>query len=443
MEPKLPISKIVSLLLLLILPFLLTACTLQDLPVVGEYLEDVELPLIGGGGGGGGTTKDPVELTMWGLWENPEVINDLITQYQQVNPNVTINYEDRSVVKPLVDYKERVFKRIAEEDGPDIVRVHNSWVPRLSSRLSPMPSSLMDTDTYETVFYPAASKSAVVGGDIYAVPLYYDGLALVYNRDHFDEVGQQAPPTAWEEFRRLALELSLYSEGRLIRGGAAIGTADNVEHFSDILGLMWSQAEVTIPDEIDSSRAIDALIFYTNFVKEDAVWSSKFPEATTAFANGEVSMIFVPSWRILDILEASPGLNIEVAPVPQVAADSSVSWASFWMEGVSANSQNPKVAWDFLNFLVQKEQQLDYFNQSANYRGFGAPYSRVDLADELALDDYLRPYILDAPNSTSAEIAARSGNQRQVEALREAVNSVLQGGDAKSALTKAKGTIDQ
>jgi len=70
---------------------------------------------------------------MWGLWENPEVMNDLIAQYQQLHPNVTINYEDRSVLKPLSSYKERVFTRLSEEGGPDIVRVHNSWVPRISA----------------------------------------------------------------------------------------------------------------------------------------------------------------------------------------------------------------------------------------------------------------------------------------------------------------------
>ena len=434
---KLPAPKIFTLALLLSLSFLLTACTLQDLPVVGEYLSGIELPW------GKPVPTGPVTLTMWGLWESPEVMNDLIVQYQQLHPNVTINYEDRSVLKPLSSYKERVFARLSEEGSPDIVRVHNSWVPRITSLLAPMPSSLMSPEVYASTFYPVTFQSAVVNNRVYALPLFYDGLALVYNKDHFAEVGQQSPPTAWEEFRRLALELSIYSENSLIRAGAAMGTADNIDHFSDILGLMWAQANVSIPSEIDSVRAQDALTFYTNFAKEDKVWSTGFREASLAFANGEVSMIFVPSWQILNIIETSPELNIGVAPVPQVSEEAPVTWGSFWMEAVSAKSPNTSAAWDFLNFLAQKEQQLALFNQSASYRDFGSVYARVDLADELALNDYLRPYVLGASYAKSAEIAGRAGNDTQVGALKSAVNAVLSGTDAATVLTQAKATMAQ
>jgi len=145
----------------------------------------------------------------------------------------------------------------------------------------------------------------------------------------------------------------------------------------------------------------------------------------------------------LDIIEASPELNIGVSIVPQVSEESPVSWGSFWMEAVSAKSPNSVAAWDFLNFLAQKEQQLAFFNQSSSYRDFGSVYSRVDLADELALNDYLRPYVLGAPYATSAEITGRSGNDAQVEALRTAANAVLSGTDAATALTQAKATMAQ
>jgi ABC-type glycerol-3-phosphate transport system substrate-binding protein len=426
--------KLPTLALLISLSVLLTACTLQDLPLIGKYLP-----------GSGSVTNEAVTLSMWGLWENPEVIQELISQYTALHPKVTINYEDRSVLKPLVSYKERVFTRIVESDSPDIVRIHASWIPRMVSggMLSPMPKSAMNLDTYTETFYPIATDQAVIGGSVYAMPLYYDGLALVYNRDHFEEVGQQSPPTAWEEFRRLALELSIYSEDTLIRAGAAMGSANNITFYSDILGLMWAQANVDIINGLDSRAAQDALTFYVNFLKEDKVWSSDFPEAAQAFANGQVSMIFVPTWQVLDILAAAPGINLGVAPVPQISAESPKTWGTFWMEGVSAKSPNAAVAWDFLKFLTEKEQQLSSFNSSSNYRGFGSPYARRDLSEELALNDYLRPYVLDAPYAKTAEIAARAGNARQEEALKEAVESVLAGVPASEALTKAKAEISR
>ena len=228
-------NKLAAVALLLTLSVTLTACTLQDLPVIGKYL---------GGGNSGSVT-----LTMWGLWEKPEVMDVLIKKYQETYPNVTINYEDRSVLNPN-DYKDRVFSRANQALGADIISVHNSWVPALRGELAPVPANIMDVTTFQSTFYPVAADSAIQDGKIYALPLYYDGLVLVYNKDHFAEIGQTTPPTAWEEFRRIALRLRTVSGAKgetLVRAGAAVGTANNIDHFSDILGLMWSQAGGAIP----------------------------------------------------------------------------------------------------------------------------------------------------------------------------------------------------
>jgi len=432
-------SKLPALTLLFILSFLLTACTLQDLPLVGKFF-----------GGGGDITKEPVTLNIWGLWEEPEVMAALASKYQELHPNVTINYDDRSVLKPLVEYKERVFARVGTDAEPDIVRVHNSWMSSLYHKLAPMPG--MSADTYANTFYPVAVAHGVFGGKVYGIPAYYDGLVLLYNKQHFKEIGQLSPPTAWEEFRRLALELTIRSgEGTdlsIVRAGAAMGNAVNNDHFSDILGLMWSQAGITIPDEIDTEAAEHALIFYTNFMVEDEVWDDSFPEATAAFANGQVSMIFVPSWKILDVKLLAPGLDFGVAPVPQALPQSPASWGTFWMDVVSSTSTHPDVAWDFLDFVSQEEQQRLLFSESMKYREFGAPYARMSLGSELSTNSYLAPFLETAPIAKSAEIAGRSGNRRQVNALADVIASILHGtpgsqGEAtiREHLTTAKKTI--
>ncbi len=405
--------KTAAFVLLLSVPLFLTGCTLSDLPVIGRLFK--------------GKDK-PVTLTYWGLWEPSPVMQALIDKYRQAHPGVTINYEDRSVMD-LNTYKERVFERAKQSSGPDIVRVHNSWVGGLRELLAPMPDKMMALGDYSNAFYPVVSNDSVYNGSIYSMPLYYDGLVLVYNKDHFDEIGQVGAPTAWEELRRLALELSVRSgEGggeALLRGGIALGAANNIDHFSDILGLMWSQAGVEIPDGLSTKAAQDALAFYLNFVREDGVWSADFPEAKTAFVNGQVSMILVPSWGILDILNAAPDMNIGVAPAPQALPDTPVTWASYWTEVVPANGENAKAAWEFLNFLAREEQQRMLFSEAQKGRAFGAPYSLVSLGAELADNAYLSSAVRTAPYGVGGEIAARSGNKKQVDALKAAVNSVL------------------
>lgn len=206
---------------------------------------------------------------------------------------------------------------------------------------------------------------------------------------------------------------------------------------------MFAQAEISIPEDLDTKAAKDALLFYTNFINEDGVWNDLFPEANTAFANGQVSMIFAPSWRILDIIAQAPALDFGVAPVPQVYLDKPVCWGSFWMDVVSAKSSNSKAAWEFLNWLSAEEQQLFIFEEAAQYRGFGAPYSRVSLAEELELNDYLQPIVAGAPYAVSNDLAARAGNAKQVDALAEAVESVLAGENVDTAMKSAKAALSQ
>lgn len=433
--------KLKTLALLSALPILFTACTLQDLPLIGGLF-------------GGTNTSAPVELTMWGLWEKAATLGPLVTEFQTKFPNTTLNYQDMSVLKlnGLVDYKTRVFSRM-EQSGwdADVVMVHNSWVPRLvkAGFLEPMPETMMTTADYSSAYYPAATSSGVADGKIYAVPAYYDGLVLVYNKEHFAAINQVNPPTAWEEFRRVAIDLTVLSgstgggQPQVLRGGAAVGGADNIAHFSDILGLMWAQAGVSIPDGIDSVAAQDALSFYTSLLKDHHVWRNDFPEATTAFVNGQVSMIFVPSWQVLDILKAAPNMKIGVAPVPQALSNNPITWGSFWMYVVPKNSDaNKKVSWEFIKYLGSQDGERALYASASKDRPFGAAHARLDLASTLTNHEYLGPIVKTAPFAKSAEVAARSGNRNQEDELKKAVNAVLSGDvTPEEALKAAKEAI--
>lgn len=429
-------SKFLTIGLVLVLPVFLTACTLGDLPVIGKFF------------GGSSTTDDgppvvdtgPASLNVWGIWERKEVMDVLIQRYNEVYPDVTINYEDRSVLKPIVEYKEISFTRATDPSGPDVMRVHISWLPTLVPSLEPMPDDIMDADTFRSTFYPVAADNLVVDGKIYGMPTFYDGLVLVYNKDHFEEIGQTEAPTAWEEFRRLALELTVKGEGnRIVRAGAAMGAADNIDFFSDILGMLFSQARVAVPAEIEQEPAQHALAFYTNFVMEDEVWATDLPEASVAFAQEKVSMIFVPTWNLLDILAARPDMNIGVAVPPQAQPDEPATWASFWVDVVPKSSQDTLAAWSYISFLAQEEQQMMIFGEASNYRVFGPPYSLMSLSGELADNPYLAPVLEAASVANTNELAARAGNRKQVDAMKEAVNSILGGRTTpEQALATAK-----
>jgi multiple sugar transport system substrate-binding protein len=397
-----------------------------------------------------------VKLTYWGLWEPEEVMRPVIEQYQklysQKNPGSTISID--YIRKPPSQYRETLQSSIRSGGGPDIFRFHNTWVPMLREELAPLPQTIMNNSDYEAMFYPVTKSDLLVGNSYVGIPLMVDGLALFYNEDIFRGAGLSTPPTSWDELRTLAQKLTKTDPGtgEIVTAGIALGTANNVHHFSDIIGLMMLQNQADLRDLTDT-LAQDAFRFYTIFSVEDKVWNETLPPSTESFAAGRVAMMLAPSWRVANIREANPQLQFRTAPVPQLPG-STVNWASYWVEGVSSRSPFQAEAWDFLKFLSEKETLRRLYTDAAKTpnRLFGEPYPRRDMADSLLNEPFVGPYIQAAPTAQSWYFASRTFdngiNDRLIKALEDAVNAVNQGapyandqayvGAVKQALSQAQ-----
>lgn len=322
------------------------------------------------------TTRDKqVTLTYWGLWEPKEVMEPILKEYEQANPGVLISY----VKQNPQDYRERLQSAVASGQGPDVFRFHASWVPMLKGELAPMPTSVFTPSEYQSTFYPIVSQQLQSGGQLVGVPVMYDGLVLYYNEDILAAAGAQ-PPKTWSELRTLASKLTLRSGDKIQRGGVAIGNAGNVEHFSDILGLLILQNGGN-PAEPSSKEVQEALTFYTNFYKVDKVWSEELPSSTAAFARGDVAMMLAPSWRAHDVRALNPALKFGTVKPPMLSSQE-ITWGTYWAEGVNAKGQNKDESWKLLKFLSSAETEKKMFAEQSKIRQFGEPFARKDLTQQ-------------------------------------------------------------
>lgn len=385
-------------------------------------------------------TGRQVTLQYWGLWESEAVMRPLIDRYEQQNPGVNIEYTQQNSRQ----YRQRLQAAIAQGNGPDIFRYHNTWVPMIETDLAPAPSTIMSAETMQRDFYPVMSQDLVRNNQVLGMPLMYDGLALLYNQNML-EAAAALPPSDWQQVRELALRLAIRDGQRLQRGGIALGTADNVDHFSDILGFMMLQNSADLSNPT-SPNAQSALEFYTIFSRVDQVWDSTMPPSEQAFANEQVAMIFAPSWRIHDIQALNPNLNIGVARLPQIDG-TQVAWATYWVEGVSAKSRQKEEAWRFLNYLSQPEQLRSFHTTAGSLRGYGELYPRVSMASELKTNPLLAPYLDDALFAQSWYLASDTFdeglNDGLIQYYTDAVNQINQSGSAERALQSILPGIQQ
>ena len=392
----------------------------------------------------------PGEIVWWGLWEEESIVQPLIDEYQEKNKGVKVTYIKQSPQ----DYRERLMNSLAKGEGPDMFRFHNTWVPMLKNELDHVPSSVMTPQAFAETYYPVMSSDLTKETSIVGLPLGYDAIALYINEDIFARSGK-TPPTTWDDFRELAIELTIKDkDGNTVQYGASVGITENIDHWQEIVALMLIQNGVDLskPDK-QVSLASDALAFYRQFYNVDKVWNNRLPPSTTAFAGGNVGMYFGPTWRAFEIHDKNKDLNFKTVPLPQLPKQSpnepDISYATYWVEGVWSRSTNKDIAWDFLKFISSKESLEKLYKNASETRLFGEPYPRVDMAESIKNDPIVGSVISLAPNAMSWYLVSRTFdgetgiNSRINSYYLDLVNSASQKGAGSSRLKTVRDGVSQ
>jgi len=391
-------------------------------------------------------SKAPQAITLnyWGLWEDKNIFQPVFDEYKKTHANITINYIKQD---PKL-YRDRLKAALDKGEGPDIFRFHNTWVPMMKSYLSAMPKNIYTDSDFQKTFFPVATSDLKLGGNIYGIPLMIDGLVLFYNADILKGANVAVPQT-WEDVQKAVPKLTVREKGKIVTAGIALGTAENIEHFSDILGLMFLQngtkpekSLFSCADGGTTTCGVEALTYYRKFAEiPNNTWDETLENSIVAFAGKKVAMIIAPSWEAFTIKELAKNsnLNFKVGKVPQLPCDkepcSTVNWASYWVEGVSVKSKYQKEAWELVKYLSSQDTMRKLYELQMQSRIlFGEPYSRVDLAKTLSDNPYLAPLMEEAPTMKSFYLASRTNdgdtglNTTLITYLKNAVNSLSSGG---------------
>src|SRR3989338_4706043 len=90
---------------------------------------------------GAGCTKakpikpKPVSLQWCGVWNESDQVAPLIAAYQASHQYVKISYKKFR----LEEFETKLTESLAEDQGPDIISINNTWVKRYQSKILPMP----------------------------------------------------------------------------------------------------------------------------------------------------------------------------------------------------------------------------------------------------------------------------------------------------------------
>lgn len=378
--------------------------------------------------------KTATEINYWGLWEENSVIDGVIADFEAKNPGIKINYIKNEKDNYRTRLKARLGKTSVDEGAPDVFRIHSSWIPMFDEDLARVPAETNKTVQLEGDFFNVYKEDLKVKGSYVAIPLMYDGLSLFYNKGMLETAGIN-PPKTWWGLQEAAIKLTDRNEaGRIKQAGAALGTTENVDHWSDIVGLMMKQngVEILKNDSINNKKIQDVLAFYTLFKTKYRVWDESLPPSTVSFAGGKLAFYFGPSWRIFDIEAINPNLKFEVTTVPQLPTLenapldkiekegltdylTNIHWATYWVEGVNSKSKKQKEAWKFLEFLSSKDSLERMYAAASQLRSFGEIYPRKSLADKINTNPKLKAFVSAANDASSGYLSSNTFDDNGVD----------------------------
>ena len=379
---------------------------------------------------GPGGSSDTVELEFWGI-DKPEAFQELINDYQTVNAGVKINYIQ---VNPN-NYEEKLIDALASRRGPDVLMIKHNWLPKHFEKLYPIPTTSLSVKELSEAFADVAADDMVYQGKIWGLPLWIDTLALYYNKDIFNSAGIALPPTTWQEFQNTSRSLTQKNiNGDIQRAGAAIGTSSNIDNSADILSLLMLQNCSSITDAngigmFDDDLGKQAVTFYTSFANPASLyycWNNSLPESFSAFSQGKVAMVLGYNSDKAEIEAKNPYLNYGVALMPQSVNkcnpndpnDIDRNYANYWNLTVSATSQSPASAWNFVFYLVNSQQARKYLLATQK-----APASRI-LVQEMQKDENIGVF---AKQSLSAKTWLQNDPEHNSAVLKNMIESIVRG----------------
>lgn len=406
-----------------------------------------------------------VTLNYVGLWEDPTVINTVIGEFESKNPGIKINYKRDQ----RIDYRTRLTGKLAKTNSTttdviDIFRFHNTWVPMLKDYLDPVPSEVATAIGLDSDFLDIYKNDLKLNNRWVSVPIMYDGLSLFYNKDLLTQAGLPVPDDWWE-LREDAIKLTQKDkDGKITVAGAALGLANaNVDHWSDVVGLMMKQNNINLSKISATSsdeNLADVLKFYASFAKSsNNVWSATLPNSTQLFAAGKLAFYFAPSWRVFDFQNLNKSLNYGITTVPQLPTLGLTStdntqltdnhWASYWTEGVNNQSKHKTEAWKFLQYLSSAEVLEKMYTAESQLRSFGEIYPRKSMSEKLKSNEKVWPFLSVANKASSWYLASETGdegvNTEMQKYFTDAINNVSQStsSDDVKVLTTLKTGISQ
>lgn len=324
-----------------------------------------------------------LKLSIWTRVANQVLLEALAKGYNATHKN---QFEVTSI--PNEQFVTKFGAAVSGGTPPDVISIDLIYVPAFAAagQMSEI-TDLVNALPFKDKLSPAHMALATYNGKYFATPFTAEGSVLLYNKDLFKAAGldPEKAPTTWDEIYQAAKKITAL--GKDTYGFYFAGACAGCNAFT-YLPLMWaSGGDVLSADYTKATLTNPAVKSALEFYKK--MWDEKLiPEGAkvdagenffAAFSTGKIGMVGSGAFSIASLKKDYPNINFGIAFLPGQNGGKS-SFAGGDSIGVPKGSKYVKEAFDFIQWCLSDEVQLEYYAKTG-----GLPV-RTDLAKNKYFD---------------------------------------------------------
>ncbi|MFI8532786.1 ABC transporter substrate-binding protein [Streptomyces aquilus] len=364
-------------------------------------------------------------INFWHAWSadsEVKAVKALVAGFEKAHPNIHVN-----VVGNMTDDKINQALRAGGSKAPDVI---SSFTTNAVGKFC-SSGALVDLNPFfekakidpDKTFPAAMNEYTQFDGNRCSVPLLGDAYGLYYNKTAFEKAGISAPPRTWSEFEADAKKLTVPQGDSFKQLGFMPnyhGWETTTEHYLGQFSPTYfdKDGKSTIAKDPAVAAAftvqkklVDALGGYrkleTYRAKLGDEWGPKHP-----FHTGQVAMQLDGEWRLGMALDAKPGFEIGVAPLP-VPDDQADQYGKGYITGtiagIAATSKKQNAAWELVKYITTDTDAVVNFsnaihNVPSTLAALKSPKLKYDPRFKTFLDIAANPDSTTAPSSVNGGV---------------------------------------
>ncbi len=377
------------------------------------------------------------KVTLWMHDHPPRVPLDkqLIAEFEQANPDITVDYQ----VVPVAEFDSKLITALSAGGGPDLFNQFTGAVGDFQA-LGALAPYGGDQQALMDEYAAGALDGATFDGKVYGLPTEVSNYACYTNNTLWNDAGLDANsdfPQTWEDMVDVAKQLTVRNDaGVLVQRGFDFNWTDPIFMILTFNPMVRQLGGALINTQTNEAQLTSPAVkkvmqYWSDWVNEYQLGGPQYTGSRDAFLAGqlatECSMAypFVPQLREANI-------DFSVHPLPRwkdaVSDNGSDVYGYFIMVNARSKPDVQAAAWKLARYLTAHPAQ--YFDTA----GLLQPTAEFMASDTVANNDILQvfmgelaksKFMLEFPGFTEASAAITRARDRIVIG-KEPIDTVLE-----------------